>query len=209
VGHFRANLKLGATTLTAPSTNQEDIFVARLDSGGKWVWAVSHSSGLSEMGRAVALDKAGNVYVAGETAKGSAGKLDAMVGKVSPTGTWAWVRTMGGTSDDCAQGLALDAAGNVRVAGTYHSKGHCGTTALPLWAPNAHSYFLCTLDSKGNHLSALTAGPGRKQYVGGVAAGPAGRPHVAGWFTDSAIFNGVKLTALGASGKTDIFVWRP
>ncbi|MET0793287.1 MAG: SBBP repeat-containing protein [Polyangiaceae bacterium] len=71
---------------------------------------------------AVALDGAGNVYIAGNTnsalAGPNAGGSDAVVRKLDAHGATLWTRQFGTPSDDYASGVALDASGNVYVTGT-------------------------------------------------------------------------------------------
>ena len=54
----------GSTTLSGQGSN--DIFVARLDSGGNWIWAKSAGGSSSDYGNGVAMDNAGNAYLTGE-----------------------------------------------------------------------------------------------------------------------------------------------
>ncbi len=76
--------------------------------------------------RDVAVDGAGNIYVAGGTSStgfhrtvGSPhqGAMDAMVMKFNPSGQLAWSRLLGGPSYDRAYAIEVDDDGNVYVAG--------------------------------------------------------------------------------------------
>src|ERR1035438_2763474 len=81
----------------------------------------------------VATDSQGNIYVAGQTNSPSlpvtagalmstfAGNTDAFIAKFSSGGTLLWCTYFGGKSYDAANGVAVDAAGNVLVAGITQS----------------------------------------------------------------------------------------
>lgn len=66
----------------------------------------------------ITTDPSGNVYLTGST---PAGNVDVWVVKVTPAGTLAWSTTFGGTADDFGNAIAVDAAGNVLVAGITYS----------------------------------------------------------------------------------------
>lgn len=86
-------------------------------------------TGGSDYARAVALDAAGNVYVAGGTqsanypttdgvlGKSAGGGWDAFVAKISPDGSVLYSTYLGTSSSDEAYAIAADAAGNVYIAG--------------------------------------------------------------------------------------------
>jgi hypothetical protein len=102
----------------------------------------------SETGNAVAIDDAGNVYVAGHTASsdfpttGAAARhqgglllnLDVYVAKFTPDGALVYATYLGGRGDETATALAVDAQGRVFVAG--------GTTSddFPTTAGALHAY---------------------------------------------------------------------
>ena len=80
-------------------------------------------------GFGIAVDSSGSAYVAGSSTDGGVGTAgafqqhtastnDAFVAKIKPDGTgYTWFTYVGGHGDDGAAGLALDAAGNVSIAG--------------------------------------------------------------------------------------------
>src|ERR1035437_3168162 len=106
-----------------------------------WAAAAAHAAGpgfsavLGGAGQdyaaSVATDSKGNIYVAGltyspdfpvtpgalQTKIGSVGTSDAFVAKFAPDGTLLWSTFLGGSGDDWATSVAVDAAGNVLVTG--------------------------------------------------------------------------------------------
>lgn len=85
-------------------------------------WRQQFGSAADDQAHAVSVDAAGNIYMAGYTkgalAEGpSAGLNDAFLAKYSAAGTLQWTAQLGTSSDDYARGVAVDAGGNVYVAG--------------------------------------------------------------------------------------------
>ncbi len=106
-----------------------DGFISEFDPNG----ALLYSSYLGGSGDdyifGIGLDAAGNVYTAGSTAStdfpgpssglqtSNAGGVDAWVARMSPGGALAWSTYLGGSGDDEASALAVDASGTTYITG--------------------------------------------------------------------------------------------
>ena len=111
--------------LTARGTR--DAFVAKFDSNNSLMWATrmggdSNKAGNTDVGRKIAIDGNGNVYVSGEFYDSSdfgsivlstAGDRDGFVAKLDAGGSFQWTNRLGTTADDSAGGISVDNAGNV------------------------------------------------------------------------------------------------
>ena len=106
-----------------------DIFVVRLTSTGGHAWSTYMGGSWRESGRGIAVDASGGVYVTGYTGPSdwvsggfdtsyNGGERDIFVAKLTSTGGHAWSTYMGGSRDDRACGVALDASGEVYVTGS-------------------------------------------------------------------------------------------
>jgi hypothetical protein len=71
----------------------------------------------------VAVDSAGNVYVAGSTDSFGAGGQDVLITKYDPTGQWLWSRTWGGAGNDYAASIKVGPDGFLYVSGGTSSYG--------------------------------------------------------------------------------------
>jgi hypothetical protein len=110
--------------------------------GGSQVWA-RRFSGTGAFDNAwasgIAVDSAGNAVVVGAFQNSvnfgggtltSAGGMDAFVVKYSASGAHLWSRRFGGSSDDYAEGVAVDNAGDVAVAGYFSGSADFGSGVL-------------------------------------------------------------------------------
>lgn len=126
----------GRPVLDGTNTVNE-AFVTRLNAQGSGLLFSTFLGGSGgEVGRAIAVDGAGAVYVTGETTSAnfpvanafqgaSRGGNDAFVAKIDPaTATLLWSSYLGGTDEDLGRSLVLDFRGNVYLGGETFS----GTT---------------------------------------------------------------------------------
>ena len=143
-------------------------------------WVTGYGSLTSDKTRAVGVDKAGNVYIAGESSGEASfgslsapglGGMDSFVAKLSISGEPLWVRSFGGSKIDRAYGVVADSQGNVYVTGHFQSTDvqHEGKDL-----PNRGDYdiFLLKYDSAGKELWLRTAGGAGYDYGHGVALDP-------------------------------------
>lgn len=91
--------------------------------GEKWIRKYNGPGNYNDVGRAIAVDKSGNVYVAGES-PGSGTYRDYAVLKYNKAGQLLWEARYNGTGngDDYAYAIAVDGAGNVYVTGSSAGK---------------------------------------------------------------------------------------
>jgi hypothetical protein len=128
-------------------------------------FAARGGGGGSDIGRGVAADAAGNVYVVGTfnntasfgsgsaTAQlTSAGGGDVFVAKYSPAGVLAWARRMGGTGNDQGLGIAVSPAGIVTVTGSFQGTADFDPSpaVFNLTSAGGTDVFVARLDAGGN-----------------------------------------------------------
>lgn len=108
-------------SLAKPNEGYVDGFVVSYSSAGAVQWRRQPASRQTDWINAVALDDAGAVVVAGQTdgwlAGPRTGPDDAFVVKYAAGGAEQWGHQLGITGSDAAMAVAVDAAGNVAVAG--------------------------------------------------------------------------------------------
>src|SRR5262249_11217169 len=133
------------------------------------------------------------------TSAAAAGKYDGYVAKYSSTGGLLWVRQLvsSGQGYGEAGGVAVDAAGNVFVAGGFGGTATLG--GITLTSTGVGGGFVAKLDSAGTvlwaHALALGAGDG---YADQVALDDADNAYVTGGFQGTAAFGNISLTSAGS-----------
>ncbi len=207
-GSFSGTANFGSTSLT--SSGVSDIFVAKLDASGDYLWArrVGGSSGDSGLG--ISTDASGNCYVTGyfqgiasfgSTSLGSSGTTDVFIAKIDTNGNWLWARRAGGSSGDSGYGISIDANGNNYVTGNYSGSASFGSTTLT--SSGTSDVFVAKLDSSGNWLWAMRAGGTSEDSGYGISIDANSNIYVTGYFTGTASFGSIFLTS---SGEWDVFV---
>lgn len=100
-----------------------DAFVRKYDPSGTELWTNQFGSGEYDGASSVAVDRNGDVYVAGTVGgtlpgQTSSGGRDPFVRKYDASGSALWMRQFGSVTHDSASAVTVDAGGNVYVAGT-------------------------------------------------------------------------------------------
>ena len=169
---------------------------------------------LGEAVNGIAVDSAGQAFVAGSTtssdfpviagalqgAKGAGATDDAFVAKFNPTGNGLVFSTfLGGSGADVATAIAIDAAGNTYVTGTTTSTNFPTANALQAakGAGTTTDAFVAKLNTAGSALVYSTyLGGGGVDAGRGIKVGPAGDAYVAGSTesTDFPTANAVQAT---------------
>jgi hypothetical protein len=150
-----------------------------------------------DSGRGIAIDAAGNIYVAGKaesadfpTANALYGALggdgsdgDAFVSKLSPNGrTLLFSTFIGGSRYDEAQGIGIDRDANIYVTGDTGSSDFPTDNAIqPEKAGPGRDCFVVRLDPEGQAIQYSTFfGGGRYEYTKDIAVRPNGETYVLG-----------------------------
>jgi hypothetical protein len=205
----------GRTELT--SAGGTDVFVLRLTPEGGLVWARRLGGPLEDTGLDVAVDTRGvtvagsfqGVLEAGPSRLGSAGRSDGFVAKLDLAGTVRWAQRIGGPQGDEALSLALDANGEIWVAGSFEEKATIGREGgATLVSAGKSDGFVAKLGSDGGHLWSGPIGGKGEDAATAVAVGPPG-VWITGRFTATADFDpGSSVTSMASVGKADAFVAR-
>ena len=207
-GAFAGTIDLGGGSLV--SAGSTDGYVAMFDRQGDHLWSKSFGDAQAQSAQAVALDAAGNVFVAGEVsgtadfgcgAVVSAGQSDVFVAKLSPTGQCLWSKRFGDAGVQSLGGVAVDADGNVVLCGSLAGTVDFGTGALT--SAGSFDAFVAKFGPAGATLWAKRYGDASMQHARKVAMDESGNIRVAGELNGSADFGGGVMTSAGGS---DVFL---
>ncbi len=212
-------------TFMLNSEGDDDIFVVRYSNSGELRRAWSMGGSQDAIGRDIAVDGAGNVYIAGDflglidldhnntdDEQRSAGDEDIFVVKYSDNAGWLWSAVAGGLEEDERPAVAVDRSGNVYLTGTFEASANVKAKGIehPLVSNGQEDFFLLKLDSAGNFVWAQgVGGPGADRGEDILVDGR-GDLHVTGSFRGPVDFDpGPGQTLLtSANGSSDVFVGR-
>ncbi len=126
----------------------------------------------------IAVDSAGNVYIAGFTYGAldgvNAGSADAFVIKLNSDGEIQWVKQIGSSGTDYCTSLAIDKSGNIYIAG-YTTGDFDGTNA------GKNDIFVIKIDSEGNILWKKQIGSSGEEYCESLAIDENSNIYIAGY----------------------------
>jgi hypothetical protein len=211
-GSFRGTANFGTHTVT--SEGWDDIFVAKCDNTGNWLWAASaggSSSYFSDSGQDIAVDSNGNVYVVGyffDTANfgpysvTSNGNNDMFVAKLDGDGNWQWVNSAGSADSDSGLSIAVDNNCNIYTTGFYKNTVYFGTYSIT--SSGWSDVFVAKLDQNGNWQWAASGGGVSSDSGRGIVTNNTGSCYVTGDFGyPSANFG---THSVVTNGSSDAFI---
>lgn len=121
---------IGVTNLTSSGSN--DVFIAKYNSNGAYLWAKQIGGASGDDVRDIAIDNSGNIFLTGNYAGTadfdpgngvvnftSAGGNDIFLAKFDATGNYIWANSYGSTGTDGGSAIKTDAAGNIFVTGIF------------------------------------------------------------------------------------------
>ncbi|MCK5052304.1 MAG: SBBP repeat-containing protein [Candidatus Cloacimonetes bacterium] len=207
-GFFEGIATFGTTTLT--SNGESDIFVAKMDADGNWLWSSKAGGNENDCGFGIAIDDDGNSYVTGffegtanfgSYSLTSSGSYEIFIAKMDANGNWLWSSKAGGNDWDESWGIAVDNDGNSYVTGEFNGTATFGSYSL--FCIGWFDIFVAKMDANGNWLWATRASGGGLEYGQAIAIDDDGNSFVTGFFEGIATFGSTSLTS---SGNEDIFV---
>jgi hypothetical protein len=219
---------VGGSSIQPAYAGGNDVFVTKINPPGTGiVYSTYLGAGGGDSAGGIAVDPAGNAYIAGSTASATfpgvdggsiqpaygGGTTDAFVTKINPLGTAiAYSTFLGGSDFDFGQGIAVDAEGVAHVVGETSSPDFPGAGAgsiQPVYGGGVSDAFVVRIDPAGTAILDSTYLGGSASDVGrGIALDGAGNAYVMGW-TASFTFPGVtgsSIQPFPGGGGIDVFV---
>lgn len=202
VGRFSGTASFGGVSLT--SSGGADIFIAKVDSNGKVIWARKAGGAGDDSGWNIAVDAQGNSYITGvfsQTATfgtnvlTSAGQHDIFVAMLDRDGNFVRALRIGGTGEELTGDVAVNSAGELYVCGSFLNTVTIGTNTLV--SGGSYDAFVAKADAAGNWLwAAKTSGAGDER--GGVVLPDGmGNVYLAGGFNGAGIFGSTNINSPG------------
>ncbi|MFN8358933.1 MAG: SBBP repeat-containing protein [Candidatus Kapaibacterium sp.] len=204
------------------TTKTTDLFIAKLDAAGTFVWAkqlmvYTHSN--DSESAAITVDAAGNVYTTGNFAyeadfdpgpgehieKASNQGNDIFISKLDAAGNFRWAKKIGGAMLDAGTDIKVDAAGYVYVTGLfrYESDFDPDSTEQILVSSGNEDICVLKLDSNGKLQWAKKMGGAQSDAGYSLTLDSKGNVYTAGFFNGIADFDpGQEIQTMTASGSS-------
>ncbi len=200
----------------------KNAFALKLNATGNALLYSTYLGGSTyDVGTAIAIDGSGNAYVAGDTQSTNfptltplqaiyGGATDSFVTKFSPAGAIVFSTFLGGSAAEHSGGIAVDASGNVSIAGGTYSTNFPVLGAIQSANGGSEDVFVTKIAAAGSpivystYLGGSGAAPG--DQANGIAIDSSGNAYVTG-VTGSSNFpvtTGAYQTSFG--GVQDAFV---
>ncbi|PHR12801.1 MAG: hypothetical protein COA40_07975 [Aequorivita sp.] len=196
-------------------------------------WAKQLGGTTNDQGIAITVDAVGNVYTTGrftntadfDPGNGtfnltSVGSRDIFISKLNATGDFIWANQLGGTTDEIANSITADAAGNIYITGNFEGTADFDPSASPfnLTSIGMDDIFIVKLNTAGNFLWAKQIGGTSPDLGYGIITDASGSVYITGTFEgtvdfdpgagvfnlSSAVFNDAFICKLDSAGN---FIW--
>jgi hypothetical protein len=215
----------GVGTFTLTSAGQLDIFIAKLNSSGNFVWAKSMGSFGDDEARSIDVDAAGNVYSTGyfndivdfdpgvgTFTLNSAANGDSFISKLDGSGNFVFAKHLKSDESSNAYSITLDAIGNIYVCGSFRATifdMDPGVTTFTVASlSGTDDIFVLKLNSSGNFVWGKTMGGVDYEEAYDIVVDGSGNIYTTGYFENTCDFDpGVgTFTLIGTGASTEAFI---
>jgi hypothetical protein len=194
----------GTTILTSFTSGVEDLFLAKYDANGNYVFAVKAGSGSADQGRRIQLDGSGNIFVSGLNSS------NIFLLKYNSAGAEVFGHILGSSSFDIANDMAVDASGNVLITGEFTGTvdfSQSGRVFELRSTGNSRDLFVAKFSPTGLLEYAYGMGGLNSEVGFGIATGANNRVYLCGSFAFSATagFHGEAPELVNSNGADAFF----
>ena len=218
-----ADFDPGAGSFELSHVGGDDIFVAKYDPNGAFLWAVGIGSTGRDYGHGVSIDENDNVVVtgnfsgtvdfdpgAGTSNLTAVGSEDIFVLKLDPNGNFIWVFNIGSSGTDGAHDISTGPGGFVYITGAFTETADFdpGPGTFNLTSNGQLDFYLGKYDPDGNFMWAFSNQTGEANQRGwGINVDGYGNSYISGWFKNNPdVDPSSDVFELPNNGKSDAWV---
>ncbi len=198
-----------------------EAFVTKLNSAGSLVYSTYLGGTYNDIGKAIAVDTAGNAYITGHTSSpnfptlnayqsSKIGIFDVFVTKLNAAGTGLVYSTyVGGSGYDYPNGIAVNSVGNCYITGDTDSSNFPTQNTTLTTKKGTRDAFVTILSTAGNGLEFSTYFGGTSNDYGyGIAVDSAGNCYITGdtWLSMDFPITPNAYQPTHKTGQSDAFV---
>ncbi|MCP5559795.1 MAG: hypothetical protein H7A55_18760 [Verrucomicrobiaceae bacterium] len=187
-GHFQStDAKVGDQML--PNAGDYDVFVAKYSPTGEQLWVRTAGGAGYDYGHGIALDRKGDVIVAGAVAGeaafgnqtvGAKGARCIFCAKYSADGDLKWARGTEGRIGGSAHGVGVDAANNIYIGGNVSGVGSFGGLAIDAGKTTSALLLKVSSEGKGEWFRSIPGTPSALSHE--ISVDAEGRTWLVGMF---------------------------
>ncbi len=200
-GYYHGNVSFGDTTISGLGSG--DIFLAKYDLQGNFVWVKQAGGAEDELGFNVKSDDNNNYTVVGsfygeatfgDTTLVSRGSYDIFIAKYDLNGNLLWLNQAGGSSWEDAISVVIDNEGNNILTGWFSGVAIFGDSTLT--SNESFQMFCAKYDVSGNFIWAKQTFNGSFSAAQGrdITTDVFGNIYITGYFGGSITFGDTTLT---------------
>lgn len=206
------------------SAGGTDIFIAKYDSAGNYLWAKSIGGSSEDVGARIAVDNSGFVYITGwfqstnvdfDPGPGAhilntAGLTDIYFGKYDTEGNYLWAYNIGSSNYEGGHDITIDDIGHLFITGYFNGTNvdfdpGPGTAFLSS-QDNSGDIFIAKYNDDGTYSWAIKCSGPAYEVGNGIAVEDGGNVCITGGFQGSVGFDpGSDTALLSSAGDYDIF----
>ncbi len=186
------------------SNGGQDIFLAKYNSKGEFVWANDIGGAFFDYGNSLFVSSTGIVTIAGafagsvdfdpsaaSTVLDAGSSSDPFFARYDAAGKLVWVKDIAGTGESAAQSIFIDAAGAIYIAGNFFGTSDFdpGTGTFSLTGVDAKDPFFAKYTSSGDLTWAASLSGAGDQAAQSIIADNSGNAYITGYFTGKVDFD--------------------
>lgn len=205
-GWFANTISFGDVTLQ--SAGSQDMFLVKLDSEGRTIWARRFGGAGGDGGNEISVASNGEIAVAaisdgdftvdGETWRYGGGERDGYLMRLTTNSDVRWVVPFNGPGTERIRGVDMNDAGEVFVGFQY--RGIVSLAGQSVQARGGWDGAIAKLGADGRGAWIRPVGGGDTDNVRGVGAGPDGSVYISGEISGPAILIDREVPAIGSRG---------
>jgi hypothetical protein len=225
-GEFKgtANFDPGNGVYNLNSAGGNDIFIQKLDTFGKFIWAKQIGGTLDDLGNSITIDQVGDVYITGQfsdtvdfapsvnpTILISEGNYSTFISKIDLNGNFIWSRQIAGTGLSSGTSIVVDSYGDIYSTGYYGGEivFNVGMDEMTVVSNGQSDMYIEKLDALGHFIWAKTVEDAFPGGANTIATDLLGHVYLAGGYLNATDFDlGPGTNNLSFSGFMDLFIMK-
>ncbi|MCP4441611.1 MAG: T9SS type A sorting domain-containing protein, partial [Aureispira sp.] len=207
-----------SNTVNLTSTGSTDIFLAKYNTNGNYLWAqqIGGSNYDNSFIHSLAIDGNGNACITGyfegsidcnlSMASGSlnsTGLRDAFLAKYDANGNYIWAKNIGGSDADYGEAVSIDKHNNIYLTGSFSGTADLdpSSSTANLTSAGQRDIFVAKYDANGDYIWAEKFGSINTDSGNNIFVDDNGNIYLMGEFQGNVNFGGTSTLGSGSGGS--------